>query len=77
MTKRFIVNATITTSMYAVVETPDDWTEKDVQDYYDNAGASGEFEEDPFGYGWSWDGVTEDEDYFEPVNIVLTDEDKV
>lgn len=77
MTKRYIVTATVTTDMYAVVQVPDDWTAEDVDAYYQANGASGEFIEDPFGNSWEWGSVTPDTDEVDLVTAILTDEDKV
>jgi len=80
MPKKFIVTATVTTDMYAVVKVPDDWTAEDVEAYYHMNGASGEFLEDPFGNSWTWGSVEEDDGgcaFTDTPTAFLTDEDKV
>jgi hypothetical protein len=77
MTKRYLVTATVTSEMYAVVQVPDDWTAEDVYAYYKVNGACGEFIEDPFGHSWEWGHVTPDTEMFDDVTATLTDEDKV
>lgn len=77
MTKRYVVTATVTTEMYAVVQVPDDWTIDDVSAYYLANGASGEFLEDAYGHSWQWGHVTPDTEEFDDVTAILTDEDRV
>ena len=77
MPKKFIVTATVTTEMYAVVQVPDDWTAEDVEAYYHTNGASGEFLEDSFGNSWTWGSVEEDDVGTDTPTAFLTDEDRV
>lgn len=71
MTKRFYVRARLVDHMTALVEVPDDWTEEDVNDYYRDNGATGEFEVTDS--SWEWDfGFTEPcDDDFPLSNIVI------
>lgn len=77
MTKKYLMTATVTSELYAVVETPDDWTEDDVWNYYRHNGSSGEFKEYPFGMSWEWVSAQPVADSEDPVDITLTEEDRV
>lgn len=61
--KKFIVTATMTQNLSAVVNVPDDWNEAQVMEFYHDNGAHGEFSEDSDdlfgGGGWEWGEASE------------------
>lgn len=58
MTKVYRVKAKVTTIYSAYVQVPDSWTKRDVVEWYQYNGSSGEFTEEVENGDWEWISVT-------------------